>query len=154
MGNKILSLFTSLVVVGVPQVSLTPHAHPETAFLPIAEAAAVPAEQAIQLVEKTLNVWVTAYTSTPEETDDTPFITAWNTEVRDGIVATNLLPFGTKVRIPELFGNKVFTVEDRMHRRKTDFVDVWMETKTEALEFGINRTHIEVLAEPEIALAK
>ncbi len=154
MGHKILSLFTSLVVIGVPQVSLTPHAHPETAFLPIAEAAAVPLEKDSMEVEKTLTVWVTAYSSTPEETDDTPFITAWNTEVRDGIVATNMLPFGAKVRIPELFGDKVFTVEDRMHRRKTDFVDIWMETKTEALEFGISRTYIEVLSEPEIALVK
>lgn len=154
MGNKILSLFTSLMVIGVPQVSLTPHARPETAFLPIAEAAIAPLEQEILKIEKTLKVWVTAYTSTPEETDDTPFITAWNTQVRDGIVATNMLPFGTKIRIPELFGNKIFTVEDRMHRRKKDFVDIWMETKSEALKFGISRTDIEVISEPEIALAK
>jgi 3D (Asp-Asp-Asp) domain-containing protein len=154
MGNKILSLFTSLVVIGVPQVSLTPQAHPEKAFLPIAEAAAVPLEKAAIKVEKTLKVWVTAYSSTPEETDDTPFITAWNTPVRDGIVATNLLPFGSKIRIPELFGDKIFTVEDRMHRRKTDFVDVWMGSKLEALEFGISRTNIEVIGEPEIVLAK
>lgn len=154
MGNKILSLFTSLVVIGVPQVSLTPQTHPETAFLPIAEAAAVPVEKTTLKIEKTLKVWVTAYSSTPEETDDTPFITAWNTQVRDGIVATNLLPFGSKIRIPELFGDKIFTVEDRMHRRKTDFVDVWMETKLQALEFGISKTSIEVLSEPEIVLAK
>jgi 3D (Asp-Asp-Asp) domain-containing protein len=154
MGNKILSLFTSLVVIGVPQVSLTPQTHPETAFLPIAEAAAVPLEKVAVKIEKTLKVWVTAYSSTPEETDDTPFVTAWNTPVRDGIVATNLLPFGSKIRIPELFGDKIFTVEDRMHRRKTDFVDVWMGSKLEALEFGISRTNIEVIGEPEIVLAK
>jgi 3D (Asp-Asp-Asp) domain-containing protein len=154
MGNKILSLFTSLVVIGVPQTSLTPQAHPEKVFLPIAEAAGVSLKQEVVKIEKTLKVWVTAYTSTPEETDDTPFITAWNTQVRDGIVATNLLPFGSKVRIPKLFGDKIFTVEDRMHRRKTDFVDIWMETKAEALEFGINRAEMEVVSEPEIVLAK
>lgn len=96
-------------------------------------------------VEQTLNLWVTAYSSTPEETDDTPFITASGTTVRDGIVATNLLPFGTKVMIPEHFGDKVFVVEDRMHQRKTNNLDVWMDSKEKALRFGINHATILVL---------
>ncbi len=90
-------------------------------------------------------VWVTAYSSTPEETDDTPFITASGTEVRSGILAANFLPFGTKVRIPKLFGERVFIVEDRMHRRKENFVDVWMPSKKEAQKFGISKTEIVVL---------
>ena len=100
-------------------------------------------------------VWLTAYSSTPEETDDTPFITALGTETRDGIVATNFLPFGTRVKIPEVFGNKVFVVEDRMHPRKTDFLDVWMPSKEDALNLGIRRAKILVLG-PEInyAIAK
>jgi len=102
---------------------------------------AVETAEAIQTHE----VWVTAYSSTPEETDDTPFITAMNSEVRDGIVAANFLPFGTKIQIPEHFGDKVFTVEDRMHRRKTNFVDVWMPTKQAAKEFGISYTSIVIL---------
>src|SRR5882724_9437368 len=57
------------------------------------------------LAPERLTVWVTAYTSVPEETDDTPFITAMGTKTRDGIVATNMLPFGTKVKIPALFGD-------------------------------------------------
>ncbi|MBD3252034.1 hypothetical protein GF380_06350, partial [Candidatus Uhrbacteria bacterium] len=55
---------------------------------------------------------MTAYTSRPEETDDTPFITADGSHVRDGIVAANFLPFGTKVRIPSLFGDQIFEVHD------------------------------------------
>jgi 3D (Asp-Asp-Asp) domain-containing protein len=93
----------------------------------------------------TRTVWVTAYSSTPEETDDTPFITASNATVRDGIIAANFLPFGTKVQIPELFGNKVFVVEDRMHPRKTNNVDVWMPTKEDAIQFGVHKTEIAVL---------
>ncbi|MEK7138345.1 MAG: hypothetical protein AAB787_02435 [Patescibacteria group bacterium] len=96
-------------------------------------------------VANTLNLWVTAYSSTPEETDDTPFITASGSTVRDGIVATNLLPFGTKVMIPEHFGEKVFVVEDRMHSRKTNNLDVWMPSKQEALKFGITEAKILVL---------
>ncbi|MFH0806390.1 MAG: hypothetical protein V1885_01550 [Candidatus Brennerbacteria bacterium] len=93
----------------------------------------------------THDVWVTAYSSTPEETDDSPFVTASNTETRDGIVAANFLPFGTKLQIPEHFGDKVFTVEDRMHRRKTNFVDIWMPTKDDAKQFGISYTQILIL---------
>ena len=93
----------------------------------------------------TFDVWVTAYSSTPEETDDTPFITAAGTKVRDGIVALNFLPFGTKVKIPTVFGDKILVVEDRMHPRKAGFVDVWMPTKTAAIRFGISRTTLIVL---------
>ncbi len=95
--------------------------------------------------QKTQSVWVTAYSSTPEETDDTPFITASGTKVRDGIIATNMLPMKTRVKIPKLFGDKIFVVEDRMHPRKTNFVDVWMPTKEGALRVGITYTEIVVL---------
>jgi len=88
---------------------------------------------------------VTAYSSTPDQTDDTPFITANGTRVRDGIVAANWLRFGTRVRIPEMYGDKVFTVTDRMHPRHDEKVDVWMETRGEALEFGKRRLTIEIL---------
>lgn len=100
---------------------------------------------------ETREVWLTAYSSTPEETDDTPFVTALGTETRDGIVATNFLPFGTRVKIPEVFGDKIFVVEDRMHPRKTDFMDVWMPSKQDALKLGIRRTNIIVLAPIETA---
>ncbi len=48
----------------------------------------------------TIKVIVTAYSSSSLQTDSTPFITAAGTEVRDGIIANNLLAFGTKVKIP------------------------------------------------------
>ena len=51
---------------------------------------------------------VTAYSSTPDQTDATPFITANGTTVHDGIIAANWLKFGTRVRIPDMFGDKVF----------------------------------------------
>ncbi|MGC9610717.1 MAG: hypothetical protein ABSE68_00630 [Minisyncoccia bacterium] len=93
----------------------------------------------------TISVWVTAYSSSLNETDDTPFITATNKKVRDGFMAANFLPFGTRVRIPELFGDKIFIIEDRMSRRKTNFVDVWMPAKNDALEFGIHQAKIEIV---------
>lgn len=90
-------------------------------------------------------VIVTGYSSDPLETDNTPFITASGTFVREGIIAANFLPFGTKVRIPSLFGNEIFVVEDRMNPRKKYQVDVWFPTKEEAIHFGAHRTYIEVL---------
>ena len=92
-----------------------------------------------------IEVWVTAYSSTVDQTDDTPFITASNTKVRHGIVAANFLPLGTEIQIPEVFGDKIFIVEDKMHRRKTDFVDIWMPTRQDAKNFGIRRAKIIVL---------
>jgi 3D (Asp-Asp-Asp) domain-containing protein len=96
-------------------------------------------------IVKTMRLYVTAYSSTPEQTDDTPFITASGKRVRDGIVATNLLPLGTKIKIPEIYGSKIFVVEDRMNRRLQDHVDIWFPTYTEAKNFGKKRASIVVL---------
>jgi 3D (Asp-Asp-Asp) domain-containing protein len=89
---------------------------------------------------------VTAYSSTPWETDEDPHVTASGKPVRDGIVANNLLPFGTKIKIPEIFGDKIFVVEDRMKRGKSKYqFDVWFENYFEALKFGAKRTYVEIL---------
>jgi 3D (Asp-Asp-Asp) domain-containing protein len=95
---------------------------------------------------KSLSVVVTAYSSTVWQTDDTPFITAAGTHVRDGIVANNLLPFGTKIRMPELYGDRIFVVEDRMHSRKSQYhFDIWFSTYEEAKNFGVENTYVEIL---------
>lgn len=93
-----------------------------------------------------IGVVVTAYSSTPWQTDDTPFITASGSKVRDGIIANNYLAFGTKVRIPELYGDKIFVVEDRMSWKKGDYhFDIWFPDYSQALNFGAKRTYIEIL---------
>ncbi len=98
------------------------------------------------LVTRRIPMVITAYSSSIWETDDTPFITASGSTVRDGIVANNLLPFGTKVRIPDLYGNKVFVVEDRMNSRVGyHHLDIWFPERYQALEFGAKTGHIEVL---------
>jgi 3D (Asp-Asp-Asp) domain-containing protein len=99
----------------------------------------------VTVVRKYATVSMTAYTSRPEETDDTPFITADGSHVRDGIVACNFLPFGTKVRIPALFGDKVFEVHDRMNKRYTYKMDFWMEDLGDARQFGVRHADIEIV---------
>jgi 3D (Asp-Asp-Asp) domain-containing protein len=99
--------------------------------------------------KNTKNVWVTAYSSSFDETDDDPFITASGKFVQDGFVATNILPLGTKIKIPEIFGEKIFVVEDRMHSRKQNVVDVWMESKEKAIKFGAHYTNIVILEDSD-----
>jgi len=100
--------------------------------------------QAFTIPEKkpalaTLKVDMTAYTSTPEECDDSPFVTADGSMVADGIVATNILPFGTKIRIPKYFGDKVFEVHDRMNARYSYRVDIWMNDKKAMQNWGLKQ---------------
>ena len=88
-------------------------------------------------VVKTIKGLVTAYSSTVGQTDDRPFEAASGETVYDGMVANNKLPFGTKFRIPQLYGDKILTVDDRMHRRKWDNqFDVWYDNYSEAKELG------------------
>lgn len=97
-------------------------------------------------VTRKINIVATAYSSTVWQTDDTPFITAAGTHVRDGIVANNLLPFGTKIKIPEIYGDKIFVVEDRLHPKQGKYqIDVWFASYNDAVNFGVKRTYIEVL---------
>jgi 3D (Asp-Asp-Asp) domain-containing protein len=103
--------------------------------LPVADLRGAPVVKYMQ---------VSAYTSRVEECDSTPFITASQTHVRDGVVATNQFPFGTRIKMPELYGDKVFIVEDRMNTRYTNNVDIWMDDLTAARHFGRKTVKIEV----------
>lgn len=92
---------------------------------------------------------ITAYNSEVGQTDATPCITAngFNLCVHgiEDSVAANFLKFGTRVRIPELFGDRIFVVRDRMNKRYQNRLDIWMQEKGEAKQFGIRIAKIEVL---------
>ncbi|XOB41986.1 MAG: 3D domain-containing protein [Candidatus Nealsonbacteria bacterium] len=105
-----------------------------------------PSNPESQYTQKIIEVVVTAYSSSPWETDDSPYITAAGTWVREGIVANNKYPFGTEIRIPEIYGEKIFVVEDRMSWKKGEYhIDIWFPSYWEALNFGAKRTYIEIL---------
>ncbi len=102
-------------------------------------------------VKKTVWLTVTAYSSTVDQTDGDPFTTANGTHVRDGIIAHNFLPFGTKVRFPERFGDKVFVVTDRLHPSKGQYIaDLWMETREQAKQWGAPILKMEILETPKL----
>jgi len=89
-------------------------------------------------------VTVTAYSSTVEECDDTPFITANGKWVYDGLIAANFLKFGTTVKFPDYFGDKVFTVDDRMNSKYNSRLDIWMSNREQALMFGVRYLKVEI----------
>jgi 3D (Asp-Asp-Asp) domain-containing protein len=91
------------------------------------------------------NIMVTSYNSVPWQTDSTPFITASGTRTRDGVLATNYLPIGTQVRFPDLYGNKIFIVEDRMNARYFKRADIWAEDIQFSRNFGARYLRMEVL---------
>ena len=115
--------------------------------------APAPAIQTItpEIIAEGKLITITAYASVPDETDNEPFITASGEHVADGIVAANFLPFGTKLKIPALFGDKIFTVEDRTSERFSNRLDVWMPSVGNAVYFGIRKAQIVILDSPLVS---
>lgn len=102
-----------------------------------------------ELPEQTLYLVATAYSSTPDQTDDTPCIAARGFDLcahdTEDVVATNLLPIGTKLRFPVLDPDTIYTVVDRMHERYNARIDFWKRTREAAERFGIRVVKVEVL---------
>lgn len=87
---------------------------------------------------------VTAYSSSPDETADDPFITASGDRVRHGIVACSRdFPFGSKF----LIDGQVYECLDRLARRFDDRIDIWMPSKEAAVNYGKRVLVVEVLNE-------
>jgi 3D (Asp-Asp-Asp) domain-containing protein len=92
---------------------------------------------------------MTAYNSEVGQTDESPCITANGFNVckhgQEDTIAANFLKFGTKVKIPELYGDRVFTVRDRMNAKHPNRVDIWMKDRSSAIKFGVKTAKIQVL---------
>ncbi|MEK7640311.1 MAG: 3D domain-containing protein [Patescibacteria group bacterium] len=130
---------TIILPVGQPLSPAVPLAVLEPVIVP-----KVPNKPAT--VARVRTVVMTAYSSTRDQTDGDPFTTASGQKVKDGIIAMNGVPFGTKVRMPEKFGSKVFVVQDRMHARYgSSRGDIWMKTRHDAKQWGVKRVKVEIL---------
>lgn len=90
-----------------------------------------------------LEVTATAYTSNANETDSTPSLTAWGDKLKPGMkaiaVSRDLIKMGlkhkTKVTIEGLNGE--FIVRDKMHRRWTKKIDIYMgNDRKKAITWG------------------
>lgn len=111
----------------------------------------VPCVSKAHIVTKELTVTATAYASTVAQTDSTPCTTANGYNIckanQENVIAANFLPFGTKVKFPDVYGDKIFTVQDRMHKRHAKRVDFWMKTTQKARQFGIKKVKLHVVKE-------
>jgi len=145
----------SLINLGIPQTSAKPIVIRETpsnneyqnyaSFEQIKKMPGLPAVKN-RPARKHINLTVTAYSSSPDECSGNPFITASGQRVGDGTLAYNYLPFGTKVRFPEVYGDKIFTVTDRMASYKGKYIaDIWMPSKQEAKNWGVKILKMEIL---------
>ena len=92
-------------------------------------------------------VIATAYSSTPDQTDGSPYRTASGTLVRPGVIAANFLPLGTKVRL----NGTLHVVEDRMNSRYNNAwrVDIWMFSREAAIDFGSQNMLLKVVDLPD-----
>lgn len=93
-------------------------------------------------------VLATAYNSLQAQTDASPCITASGLDVcqrnLEDIIAANFLPFGTKIKIPELYGDRIFYVQDRMNKKYYKQIDIWLKSYQDAKNFGYQYVEIEV----------
>lgn len=104
--------------------------------------------KAVKVIRESTHT-MTAYNSEAGQTDDTPCITANGFNVCEhGIedtIAANFLPLGTKVKIPDLYGDRIFIVRDRMNKKHPNRVDVWMKDRHDAIQFGVKVAKIQVI---------
>lgn len=115
----------------------------------------------------TLELRATGYNSLEAQTDSTPNVTATGTTTRPGVLAASRdllatdLPYGSLVRLVDLGtfyeGRNVgrfqsildaqglFVVEDTMHARKTQQIDVWFGDVASAVNWGVRRVGVAVV---------
>ncbi len=136
----------SLLLAAYPGVAAAP---PGVADYPDAVHRQSEASAAAPKVSRRLTVVVTAYSSTTDQTDRTPCLTANGYDLcaadRENVVAANFLRFGTKVRLPEYSAEKIYTVQDRMHPRFSRRLDLWKRSTEDAKTFGVQYLMVEVV---------
>lgn len=112
-------------------------------------------------------VRATGYNSMASQTDHTPHITATGERTRFGVIAVSRdllggsLPYGSLVRLTDLGnyytgrgygrfqslldGQGLFIVEDTMHQRKRDQVDIWFGDYASAVNWGVRKVRVELV---------
>ena len=91
---------------------------------------------------KKVTMKCSAYTSAPNEGGAYAYD---GQRLRDGMVAADLklYPIGTKIFIPKL--NKVFTVTDTGSAIRNQRLDIWMNSKQKALNWGVQTLDVYIL---------
>ncbi len=172
IGLAIASLIAALSqeqrqqqLVVTPQVELL--AIPRSVAPSLAVAIASPAVAVHGPAPPILTLRATAYNSLVSQTDAQPHITATGARTHFGIIAVsrdllgNIIPYGSLVRLRDLGSyhhsrgvgkfqalldqQGLFIVEDTMHPRKRQQIDVWFEYHSEAISWGLRKIELEVV---------
>ena len=174
IGGKISALglvITSLITAfSLPeQVDVMPLAVTPSVELLAAPRSAVSAETSEfgPIANPIFHLLATGYNSLESQTDSTPHITSTGRRTQFGIVAVSRdllgrdLPYGSLVRIRDL-GNfyngrgagqyqtlldsqELFIVEDTMHARKTQQIDIWFGDFASAASWGVRQVEVQVI---------
>ena len=102
------------------------------------------------IINETSNITVkaTAYNAVPEQTDNEPDVNACRKYPRIGRIAVSQDLFykgWTCGKWISIQGLGIFQIDDVMHKRKTDQVDIIMEKVKEAIDFGVKKNLNAVL---------
>jgi len=102
------------------------------------------------IINETSNITVkaTAYNAVPEQTDNESDVNACRKYPRIGRIAVSQDLFykgWTCGKWISIQGLGIFQIDDVMHKRKTDQVDVIMEKVKEAIDFGVKKNLNAVL---------
>ncbi|MFA6424144.1 MAG: hypothetical protein WCV83_02395 [Candidatus Magasanikbacteria bacterium] len=157
LASLLLQNVFPVIVIAAETDSLAKNSGAELLFTESSGGKLFQPAQIVKLPSKTVMTVLTAYSSTPDQTDSDPFIAASGKHVYDGMVAANWLPLGTKIKIPALYGDKVFTVDDRMNPRYGyGRMDIWMDAPiAQVKKFGVKRAPVEIyFVEKSIKVAK
>ena len=116
-------------------------AHNEAEQSSVSLIAGTPFDE-IQIIPQRVRATVTAYSSAPGQTDDSPFTAANGKQVFDGLVACpREYAFGTKV----IINNRLYECGDRMALKHKDRFDIWMPTTAQALLWGAREVDVIIL---------
>ncbi len=107
------------------------------------KATPVVAQNRHQLVAK-----ITGYSSSVDETDDSPNVNASNKTTRLGTVANNCLPLGTKIELMGLrdVESGIYLVEDtKAAKYGCEWIDVWRPSKWSARKVGLQHATVRII---------
>ncbi|PIR86624.1 MAG: hypothetical protein COU11_04800 [Candidatus Harrisonbacteria bacterium CG10_big_fil_rev_8_21_14_0_10_49_15] len=157
---KGIALLLALAVFPIQLAVAEPSANANGTDALSERVALVSSTALVQPQYEQMTVTATAYNSLKGQTDDSPCIAARGYNLceanMENVIAANFLPMGTKIIVPELHGDQVFTVVDRMNSRYSKYcsdtecrLDFWMREYSDARKFGKQTVDIIVLSRPE-----